>query len=156
MEANAPRRPVPHGTADRANSVHVVQSGALVASVHVDSLIFLLVARVCANDKDCLWRKCPDSRLGLWEQNMHTHSMQLTSSPSISIKWSAIRTLRRMRALLLRCLRFLQDCADHFAAATEFDSLSRLPDAALERRGIARGDLHRHVAEAYLARRNSR
>jgi hypothetical protein len=87
---------------------------------------------------------------------MHTHSMRLTSSPSISISGPVTRIRRRGRALLLRCVRFLHYCADQYAAAAQFDELSKLSDVGLERCGIAPGDLHRHLADSLSDCRNSR
>lgn len=86
---------------------------------------------------------------------MHTHSVRLTSSPTISISWPTLRLRRRVRQLLLRCVRFIRYCDDHYAAAAQYDQLSKLSDAALERRGIACGDLHRHVADSLSDRRHN-
>jgi hypothetical protein len=79
---------------------------------------------------------------------MQTHSVRLTSSPVISIVWPGLRLLRRVRQFLFRCVRFARYCDNHFAATSQHDELSKLSDAALERRGIARGDLHRHLADS--------
>ena len=87
---------------------------------------------------------------------MYTHSVRLTSSSATSIVWPGLRLRRRVRQFLLRCLRFVRYCDNHFAAASQHNELSKLSDAALERRGIGRGDLHRHLAVSLSARRNSR
>jgi hypothetical protein len=39
-------------------------------------------------------------------------------------------------------------CANAWAAANMYEELSRLSDAELARRGISRGDLHRHTHRA--------
>lgn len=87
---------------------------------------------------------------------MQTHSVGLTSSPPISIVWPGLRLRGRVRQFLLRCVRFAHYCDDHFAAASQYDELSKSSDAALERRGIARGDLHRHLADSLADLRSSR
>jgi hypothetical protein len=47
-----------------------------------------------------------------------------------------------------RLVEVLGTCADAWAAAHMYEDLARLSDAELERRGIPRGDLHRHVFDA--------
>jgi hypothetical protein len=42
----------------------------------------------------------------------------------------------------------LANCANAWAAANMYEELSRLSDAELARRGVSRGDLHRHTHRA--------
>jgi hypothetical protein len=56
------------------------------------------------------------------------------------------------RRLGARILAFLTTCADSYAAATLYQELSTLSVAELERRGIPRGDLHRHIFQALAQR----
>lgn len=56
------------------------------------------------------------------------------------------------RRLGARVLAFLTVCADAYAATTLYQELSRLSDAELERRGIPRGNLHRHIFGAVTRR----
>src|SRR5262245_24284709 len=44
-----------------------------------------------------------------------------------------------------RILTFLTTCVDAYTASIVHQELSRLSEAELERRGIPRGDLHRHT-----------
>ena len=41
--------------------------------------------------------------------------------------------------------RYVARCRDSYAAAVLYQELSKLSDGELERRGMARRDLHRHV-----------
>jgi len=54
------------------------------------------------------------------------------------------RKARRFAVRLIRYVRFYADC---YSAALQYEDLARLSSAQLERRGIAPGDLHRHVAD---------
>ena len=86
---------------------------------------------------------------------MHTHSTPLTSTPSIAFTWpTTLRVRRRARQFFLRLVRFVVRCADTYSATVQYDALSRLSDVELERRGFARGDVHRHVASTLTNRRN--
>ena len=55
------------------------------------------------------------------------------------------RKARRLAARISRYVRFYADC---HSAAAQYEDLANLSPAALERRGIAPGDLHRQVADA--------
>ena len=52
---------------------------------------------------------------------------------------------RRLAVRLAQYVRFYADC---YSAAVQYEDLANLSAAELERRGIAPGDLHRHVADA--------
>jgi hypothetical protein len=43
--------------------------------------------------------------------------------------------------------QYIADCRDSYAAAVLYQELSKLSDSELERRGIARCDLHRQLFE---------
>ena len=77
---------------------------------------------------------------------MQTHTtLEAAGNPiGCALSWSHDEA-RRLGA---RILAFLTTCADSYAAATMYQELSRLSGAELERRGIPRGDLHRHIFEA--------
>ena len=49
------------------------------------------------------------------------------------------------RGLLQRIAAWVKSCADHYAAATAYEELSRLSDAELKRRGLSRDILVRDV-----------
>ena len=51
-----------------------------------------------------------------------------------------------------RILAVLTICADAYAAAAQYEELSGLSKAELERRGIPRGDLPQHIFEALTTR----
>jgi len=55
------------------------------------------------------------------------------------------RKVRRLTVRLAQYVRFYADC---YSAAVQYEDLANLSAAELERRGIAPGDLHRHVADA--------
>jgi len=69
-------------------------------------------------------------------------NLQATGNP---IGWALSWSHDEARRLGARILAFLTTCADSYAAATLYQELSRLSDAELERRGIPRGELHRHI-----------
>jgi hypothetical protein len=52
------------------------------------------------------------------------------------------------RRLGARILDVLRACGAGYAAAAEYEELSKLPRAELERRGIPRGDLPQHIFQA--------
>jgi hypothetical protein len=79
---------------------------------------------------------------------MRTHTIPLTATPSLSITWSVDRLRRKARRLAVRFARLVVFCADSYSAAVQYEDLAKLSHVDLERRGIARGDLHRHVADA--------
>lgn len=62
---------------------------------------------------------------------------------------SPIEVMRRKgRRLAVRLRQYGRLWADWYSAAVQYEDLARLSAAELERRGIAPGDLHRHVADA--------
>lgn len=52
--------------------------------------------------------------------------------------WSDHAPLRRLKAAAAWLAEWVRSCADHFAAARLYDTLYRLSDADLERRGLNR------------------
>jgi hypothetical protein len=57
------------------------------------------------------------------------------------------RALGASRRACANIAAYVACCRDAYAATALYDELSKLSDAELQRRGIARGDLHRLVAE---------
>ena len=55
------------------------------------------------------------------------------------------RKARRLAVRLAQYVRFYADC---YSAAVQYEDLANLSATELERRGIAPGDLHRHIADA--------
>jgi hypothetical protein len=81
---------------------------------------------------------------------MQTHAnSQLAEHP---IGWTLRQPRRHARRLGARILDVLRAHADGYAAAAEYEALSKLSKAALEHRGIPRGDLRRHIFEALTKR----
>jgi hypothetical protein len=52
------------------------------------------------------------------------------------------------RGLLAWITAWIDVCADYYAATAVYEQLSRLSDAELQRRGLARADLALHVCAA--------
>jgi hypothetical protein len=62
---------------------------------------------------------------------------------------SPIEVMRRKgRRFAVRLTQYVRFYADCYSAAMQYEDLAKLSAAELERRGIAPGDLHRHVADA--------
>jgi hypothetical protein len=81
--------------------------------------------------------------------NMPVRSQDFTqpvSNPRLFQKLRAFR--RKARGLAARLTQYVRFCADCYSAAVQYEDLVNLSAAELERRGIAPGDLHRHVADA--------
>lgn len=55
---------------------------------------------------------------------------------------------RKARRVAVRLAQYARFYADWHSAAAQYEDLANLSPAELERRGIAPGDLHRHVADA--------
>ena len=55
-------------------------------------------------------------------------------------------SLRRLGARIAECVRV---SADYYAVAATYEQLSRLSDAELNRRGLSRPNLGRHVCAAF-------
>jgi hypothetical protein len=83
---------------------------------------------------------------------MQAHSIRANSSLPISLAWPVDRLQRKAHRLAVRLVGFLNFCADAYSAHVQYEELSKLSDVALERRGFARGDLHRHAADAFPKR----
>src|SRR5262245_28573713 len=72
-------------------------------------------------------------------QIMQTHAnLQVADH---AIEWTLDQQRHEARRPGARILDVLRACADGYAAAAEYQELSRLSKAELERRGIPRGDL---------------
>jgi hypothetical protein len=72
---------------------------------------------------------------------MRAHSMSSAPGlPSLPLHDRMWKAARRIGQYILRC-------EEAYAAAALYQELSRFSNAELERRGIGRGDLHRHVFE---------
>ena len=70
---------------------------------------------------------------------------------------SPIEIMRRKgRRVAVRLRHYVRFCADWYSASVQYEDLARLSAAELERRGIARGDLHRHVADLLPNRSSAR
>jgi hypothetical protein len=66
----------------------------------------------------------------------------------MSIGWTLASARDQIRWLGARILDVVRACGAGYAAAAEYEELSKLSKAELERRGIPRGDLPQHVFEA--------
>jgi hypothetical protein len=71
---------------------------------------------------------------------------------SAPIGWT-LQACDRARRLGARIVAIIDARADAYTATALYQELSRLSNAELERRGIPRGELHRHLFET-LARRS--
>jgi hypothetical protein len=76
---------------------------------------------------------------------MIERASQFIARPSIG--WCAKQTRSAVRALWAKLCEAFDACRQWTAAEDLYTQLSRLSDAELERRGIARGDLGRLVSE---------
>lgn len=83
---------------------------------------------------------------------MYTQSLSFLSTPSVSITWPVDRLRRKARRFAIRLAKFVVFCANSYSATVQYEVLSKLSHVELERRGIARGDLHRHVADTLCKR----
>ena len=63
---------------------------------------------------------------------------------------------KRMSSIARWIADRIEAAADHYAAATIYEQLSRLSDAELQRRGIARETLQRNVSEVFRPPRQAR
>jgi hypothetical protein len=80
---------------------------------------------------------------------MHAHSIRTNSAEPITLSWPIDRLRKKAHRLAIRLVKFLAYCGDAYSARVQYEDLAKLSDVALERRGFARGDLHRHAAEAF-------
>jgi hypothetical protein len=80
---------------------------------------------------------------------MTTHADQLSQFSSVAAPRSPVRAAwcrqfhDNANRVGARIVKVLESCG----AVILYKELSKLSDAELERRGVARGDLHRHVFE---------
>jgi hypothetical protein len=81
---------------------------------------------------------------------MQTHANSHVATTSIG--WALSGARDQAKRLGARIVELIEARADAFAAAALYEALSKLSDAELGRRGIPRGDLHRHVFEALTKR----
>jgi hypothetical protein len=80
---------------------------------------------------------------------MHAHSIRTSSAEPFTLSWPVYRLRKKAHRLAVRLAAFATYCADSYSARVQYEDLAKLSDVALERRGIARGDMHRHAAEAF-------
>src|SRR5262249_26274495 len=69
------------------------------------------------------------------------------ASLSVSVVGSFRRVWRALQSVAADVCNYLVAWNEAFTAAALYEELSQLSDAQLERRGIARGDLSRHIAD---------
>ena len=81
---------------------------------------------------------------------MQTHASSQAAQHAIG--WTLDQQHHEARRLGARILEVLRACADGYAAAAEYQELSKLSKEELERRGIPRGDLPQHIFEALTRR----
>jgi hypothetical protein len=75
------------------------------------------------------------------------------SRPAVApMGWSIAHACDQARRLCARIVELIDASADAYAAGALYAELSRLSDAELARRGIPRGELHRHVFETLRKR----
>jgi hypothetical protein len=67
----------------------------------------------------------------------HPHVTELTAAPERSL----------LARLWLRIAQWSRTCADYSAASADYERLSGLSDAELERRGVTRQTLARHLVD---------
>ena len=80
---------------------------------------------------------------------MRTYTIPSIVTPSLSLTWPVDRLRRKVHRLAVRLAAFVAYCADSYSARVQYEDLAKLSVAELERYGIARGDLHRHAADAF-------
>ena len=83
---------------------------------------------------------------------MRARAMHSPTTTFPSLSWLVDRSRRNARRVAVWLVRLAVYCADRYSATVQYEELSKLTHADLERRGIARGDLHRHIADS-LAKR---
>jgi hypothetical protein len=77
--------------------------------------------------------------------------MQHQANPQLAetlVSWAIDEARAKAKRLGGGIVEALAICANAWAAANMYEELSRLSDAELARRGIFRGDLHRHTHRA--------
>jgi hypothetical protein len=77
-------------------------------------------------------------------------AMDTRSLPSLFGRNETSRSqlLRRMQRGLAKMAAWLSICAEYHAAAAQYEELSRLSDAELNRRGLSRDTLARDICES--------
>jgi hypothetical protein len=68
--------------------------------------------------------------------------------PEVLVSWTIDEARAKAKRLGGGIMEVLAICANAWAVANTYEQLSRLSDAELGRRGISRGDLHRHMLRA--------
>ena len=87
---------------------------------------------------------CADTPVA--ERKMRTITVTQVAVRPTRLPIEAFR--RKARRLAVRIAQYVRFYADRYSAAVQYEDLANLSAAELERRGIAPGDLHRHVADA--------
>jgi hypothetical protein len=77
---------------------------------------------------------------------MRTITVTQVAVPPTRLPIEAFR--RKARRLAVRLAQYVRFYADCYSAAVQYEDLANLSARELERRGIAPGDLHRHLADA--------
>jgi hypothetical protein len=80
---------------------------------------------------------------------MQADSIRANSATPIFVARPVDRLRRKVHRLAVRLAACVAYCADSYSARVQYEELAKLSVVELERRGIARGDLHRHAAEAF-------
>jgi hypothetical protein len=80
---------------------------------------------------------------------------QADVQPLISVSTRATGLRHKVRTALAWLSEWVQSCADHYAAAHIYQSLSRLSDAELAARGLARATLARDLIEMHEGARKA-
>jgi hypothetical protein len=81
---------------------------------------------------------------------MQTHANSQVARTSIG--WTFGQARDQAKRFSARIVELVEARADAYAAAALYEQLSRLSNAELERRGIPRRELHRHVFETLTRR----
>jgi hypothetical protein len=74
---------------------------------------------------------------------MSSHEQVLSNVPSLLE--TAEPVSNRIKCFLSGCAAWMRSCADYWAAAAMYDSLSRLSDPELSKRGLSRATLAQDV-----------
>jgi hypothetical protein len=75
--------------------------------------------------------------------------------PPFSVSMRATRVRHKVRTALAWLSEWVQSCADHYAAAHIYQSLSRLSDAELATRGLSRATLAHDLIEMHEGARKA-
>lgn len=85
---------------------------------------------------------------------MRTITLTQVATQPTRLPIEALR--RRGRRFAIRFTQYVRYYAECYSAAVQYEDLAKLSRADLERRGIAPGDLHRHIADGLAKRPSAR